>query len=186
MTAERRDRFQWWRKKKKPFTPQSIITSRRGQGSRFSAQHHLEVIRDLCRDKTVQIMFLWAPIKTALLFGELEKVFRLQKEGRRNNCNLHSFSPFCCKCCSVLGLARPERRGYSPRNGHVCQDNGSELIPGPGRHTCWEKKWHTSFCSAVRLAFSLSLKQKLERGKNRDCLLWGEQEEIFPALQGGQ
>lgn len=128
-------------------------------------QHHLEVIRNLCRDKTVQIMLLWAPIRAALLFGELEKVFKLQKEGRRNNCNLHSFSPFCCKCCSVLRLVGPQRRGYSPRSGHVCQDNGSKLTPGPERHTCWEKKWHTSFCSAVRLAFSLSPKQRLETGK---------------------
>lgn len=110
-------------------------------------------------------MLLWAPIKTPLLFSEHKKVFKLQKEGRRNNCNLHSFSPFCCKCCSVLGLARPQRRGYSPRSGHVCQDNGSKLTPGPERHTCWETKWHTSFCPAVRLPFSLSPKQRLERGK---------------------
>lgn len=143
-------------KRKKPFTPSPIVAIG-GQRSRFSVQCHLQVIRNLCRDKTVQIMLLQAPIKTAWSSGKLERVFKLQKEGRRNNCNLHSFSPFCCKCCSVLGLARPERRGYSPRSGHVCQDNGSELTPGPrASHLLREKMTHFILLCCLPGIFTVS------------------------------
>lgn len=138
------------------FTPSSIITSSKGQGSRFSVQCHLQVIRNLCRDKTVQIMLLRAPIKTASSSGELEKSVQIAK-GRRNNCNLHSFSPFCCKCCSVLGLARPDRRGYSPRSGHVCLDNGSKLTPGPrASHLLREKMTHFILLCCLPGIFTVS------------------------------